>query len=236
MNQRLQIRSWLEPFSSETGVAVAFDIFRCSTTIHTLVARNAGPVFVAPSLKSVADHPRLKKMRVFSELSQPVTCLERFDNSPAVALDAPWEKETAALVATTTGTPSFFAARRFRRVYVGSLVNFSALVSHLAELAEPITLIPSAIPEHQHVEDEITAYAMATALEGFATLPEFVRQCGEQAQEKILLSPRPGALAAKISTGMNDARIALELDRYSHVLALDFEPGDNPLFARVVKV
>jgi hypothetical protein len=74
---------------------------------------------------------------------------------------------------------------------------------------------------------------VATALEGFANMPDFVRQCGEQTVERVQLSPRPGLLAGKIATGAEDARIALSLDRYDHVLALDFEEGS---IARVVRV
>ncbi len=232
MARDLSIRSWLEPFPSSEGVAVVFDIFRCSTTIHTLFQRKRGPLFVAPSLKQVLEEERVQGMRVFSELSQPVDCLERFDNSPLQALSSPWREGDAALVATTTGTPAMFAARHFRRVYVGSLVNFSALVAALNDLPnDPITLIPAAFPEALHVEDEITAQAMATALEGFSNLPDFVRQCAEQARDRILASDRPRVLAAKLSTGEQDVAMALELDRYRQVLSLEFE--DNPLFAEV---
>lgn len=229
----LAIRSWLEPFPASRGVAVAFDVFRCSTTIHSLFSRSEGPVSVASSLQAVRDTPEVRGMRVFSELSQPVECLERYDNSPALALSSAWERGLPALVATTTGTPSMFAARKFRRVYVGSLVNFSALVSHLASLEEDITLIPSAIPEWRHVEDEITANAMATALEGFANMPDFVRQCAEQAREKIRESGRIEQLSQKLATGAEDCAIATEIDRFDQVLSLEFAPGTDPLFARV---
>jgi phosphosulfolactate phosphohydrolase-like enzyme len=215
------------------GVAVAFDIFRCCTTIHALFARNAGEVMVARTLKEAAPDPRVKNWRVFSELSQEIECAERFDNSPARAAEFSWRDDRPALVATTSGTPSFFAAREFERVYIGSLVNYSALVRHLLVLGKPVTLFPSALSGSGHVEDEIAAYGVATALEGFANMPEFVRQCGEQAVDRVRNSPRPAELAAKISTGAEDAALALSLDRYDQVLCLDFEKGAP--FARVVR-
>lgn len=232
MQSRLSIRSPYEPLTETKGVAVAFDIFRCCTTIHTLFARNAGPVYVARTIDDAAADPRVKDWRVFSELSREIASAERFDNSPARANAFRWEDKTPALVATTSGTPSLFAARGFERVYVGSLVNYSALVRHLTHLNKPVTLLPAAMPEWKHVEDEIVAYGVATALEGFANMPDFVRQCGEQTRERVELSPRPAEVAAKIATGAEDARLALELDRYDQVLALDFEAGP---FARVVR-
>lgn len=233
MQARLSIRSWQEPLPENQGVAVAFDIFRCCSTIQTLFARNEGPVYVARTLKSASADPRVKDWRVFSELSQEIACHERFDNSPALAASFRWADQRPALVATTSGTPSLFAGRAFERVYVGSLLNYSALVRHLSRLNKPITLLPSALPGSEHVEDEIAAYGVATALEGFANMPDFVRQCGEQTVERVQFSPRPGLLAGKIATGAEDARIALSLDRYDHVLALDFEEGS---IARVVRV
>lgn len=222
MIRGLSIRSWLEPFPSAEGVAVVFDIFRCSTTIHCLKALGQGPLFVAPSLQEAAGDPRVREMRVFSELSQNIECRERFDNSPLHASTKPWAEKVPALVATTTGTPAMFAARNFEKVYVGSLVGFSSLVETLAAFEGPVTLIPAARPEWQHVEDEIACQAVATALEGFSNMPEFVRQCAESARERILASPRPEHLAGKLQNGRDDVRIALEIDRVQQVLSLQF--------------
>jgi phosphosulfolactate phosphohydrolase-like enzyme len=228
--QSISIRTWVEPFPSHEGLAVVFDVFRCSTTIHSLFSRGIGPVFVASSLKEVKEEARLRGMRVFSELSQPVESLARFDNSPHHALGTDWDPAHSALVATTTGTPAMFAARKFERVYVGSLVNFSALVAHLSSLNKPITLIPATFPDAKHVEDDITAQAMATALEGFANMPEFVHQCGMQAREQILACGRVEHLREKLPTGAEDTEIALSLDRFPQVLYLDFQ---GPFFAEV---
>lgn len=227
----VSIRSWTEGFTAAPGVAAVFDVFRCSTTIHTLFSRAEGPIYVAPSLAAVRDEPRVRELRVFSELSQPVTCRERFDNSPFQAASHAWAGGENALVATTTGTPAMFAARGFRRVYVGSLANFSALVAELSALNEPVTLIPAAHgPYASHVEDEITAQAVATALSGFANIPDFVRQCAEQAKERILASGRVEHLEAKLPTGVEDMRVCLDIDRFAQNAWLEFE---DALFARV---
>ncbi len=222
-NRSLSIRTWQKPLPSHEGVAVVFDIFRCSTTIHCLKSLDLGPLFVAPSLREADGDNRVQKMRVFSELSQDIECLERFDNSPHHASTKPWTKLMPALVATTTGTPAMFAAKNFAKVYVGSLVNFSALVKTLAAFEGPITLIPAAVPEWQHVEDEIACQAVATALEGFSNIPEFVTECAESARERILASPRPAHLSAKLPTGAEDVHIALGIDRWAQVLSLSFD-------------
>jgi len=227
----IEIRSWLEPFPSSKGYAVVFDVFRCSTTIHSLLHQRPD-LWVAPSLKSVQGNDRVKEMRVFSELSQPVECLERYDNSPHQAITQPWLENRKSLVATTTGTPAMFAARGFEKVLVGSLVNFSALVTYLSEQNKPITLIPAAFPEAKHVEDEITAQAMATALEGFANMPDFVSQCAAAAKEKIIASGRPEFLSQKLPTGREDVTIAMDIDRFSQLAFLEFE---SDIFARVIR-
>lgn len=232
MIRSLSIRSWLEPFPSHEGVAVVFDIFRCSTTIHCLKALDAGPLFVSPSLQEARKDSRVQGMRVFSELSQPLECRERFDNSPAHASTKPWESGVSALVSTTTGTPAMFAARHFEKVFVGSFNNFSVLVAALAAWPGPVTLIPAAVPDWQHVEDEVACQSVATALEGFSNMPDFVRQCAEAGRERILASARPKILAGKLSTGVDDVRIALEIDRSPNLLSLRF---DDSTLAEVVK-
>lgn len=212
---------------------MVFDIFRCSTTVHCLAEREGGPLFVAPSLEEAAADPRTREMRVFSELSKPVDCRERYDNSPLEATRRPWEAGLSSLVATTTGTPAMFAARRFERVYVGSLVSFPALVAELAAYPGPITLIPAAYPHWNHVEDEIAAQAVATALEGFANLPEFVRECAASARERILASHRPAVLEGKLPTAKEDIALALEIGRCPFALSLAF---DQSSLARVGRV
>jgi phosphosulfolactate phosphohydrolase-like enzyme len=137
-----------------------------------------------------------------------------------------------ALVATTTGTPAMFAAKKFEKVYVGSFVNFSALVAALSSYEGAITLIPAAVPDWEHVEDEIACQTVATALEGFSNMPEFVRECAESGKARILASPRPSILAGKLVTGVEDVEIALEIDRVSQVLSLRF---DDSVLAEVKK-
>lgn len=231
MNRTLSINSWTQPFPHTEGVAVVFDIFRCSTTIYCLNEKRNGPLFVSPSLKQIADQISVREMRIFSELSQPVDCLERFDNSPDQAQTSEWKSGLTSLVATTTGTPAMFAAKNFRKVYVGSLVGFSTLIQELATLNEPITLIPAALPNSGHVEDEIAAQAVATAIEGFSNIPDFVNQCAAQAKEKIMESGRPEFLSKKLSTGYADTQIAMTIDHISKVLSLRFK---DSLFAEVI--
>lgn len=231
MSRSLSIRHWQNLPANHSGVAVVFDIFRCSTTIHCLAAQKKGPLFIAPSLEIARNQPAVKTMRVFSELSQPIDCIERFDNSPRSAANEPWREQRPSLVATTTGTPGMFAAQNYRKVYIGSLVNFSSLIAELNQLNEDITLIPAAYPEWQHVEDEIVAQAVATALEGFADMPDFVNQCATSAKEKILASHRIPHLEKKLRTGPEDIQICLDIDRFRQILWADFSNASMaPLF------
>lgn len=232
---RLSVRSWQNGFENPRGIAVVFDVFRCTTTVHCLHSRNPKEIYVGKSLAELRerDQALVKNWRIFSELSQPIDCLERFDNSPEKALAHSLRPGDTALVATTTGTPAMFAARGFEKVYLGTLVNFSALVRALSRYDGPITLIPAAIPDWQHVEDELTAVAVATALEGYSDMPEFVHACAMQARDKIIASGRVELLTKKLPTGARDTEIALSVDKFPFVLACDFAAAESPLLAKV---
>jgi phosphosulfolactate phosphohydrolase-like enzyme len=224
----IQIRSWTETLEPR-GVAVVFDIFRCSTTIHCLAARAAEQLWVAPALKTVktVDPMAFKNMHVFSELRQEVDCAHRYDNSPELAEHVPLGQ--AQVVATTSGTPAMFAARGFKEVYVGSLVNFSALVRLLKQLGEHVTLIPARMPafDPPHVEDDIAAEAMHDALLGDET-------AGERAAKLIRATGRVEELTKKLATGHLDTEISLHVDRFpSQIVSLAF--SSSPVLAKVIK-
>jgi len=230
----LSICGWQEKFPHEEGVAVVFDIFRCSTTIQCLYNAKPKYLWISPSLKKIQENSvdKVKNFRIFSELSQAIECAERFDNSPALALKNSSPTIDNHLVATTTGTPAMFAAKVFEEVYVGSLVAFSALIEKLSQEKRPITLIPAAFPHSNHVEDGIVAQAVATALEGYSDHKSFVHGCAAQAKEKILVSGRAKFLSEKLATGKEDTEIALDIDRFTSIPQISFT--DDPLFARVL--
>lgn len=220
MSRKILIQSWQEPFHFHKGIAVAFDIFRCSTTIHTLYSLG-NEVFLSRSLEEVKKEKAALESRVFSELSQKIPCLERYDNSPHLAISL-GKSAVPSLVATTSGTPSMFQAANFEQVVIGSLTNFSTLVQYLNQWEGSITLIPSALQGSGHIEDETVAQAVAVALEGFTENQEFVRKCAEQAREKIIESGRPAFLTQKLPTGKEDTDIALTIDKFSQNLKIDF--------------
>ena len=213
---KLSIHPWQEPLPSEPGIAVVFDVFRCTTTLQALASRTK-QIYVRPHLAAFSTDGL-----VFSELPETPSCQERFDNSPSLALTHTLKPECPYYVATTTGTPAMFAARQ-HSVLLGSLTNFSALVAFLSEQSQPIYLLPAAPQAWQHVEDEITAMAVATALEGYFSLPEFVSACAKQAKERILQSGRVEYLSQKLPTGQEDTAIALSIDRFPSLLRCAFE-------------
>ncbi len=224
----IRIQSWMEPFRSD-GIAVVFDVFRCSTTVHCLAARNPGCLWVAPALKTVKsiDPNAFKAMHVFSELHQEVDCAHRFDNSPDLAEHVPLGNEQ--VVATTAGTPAMFAARNFEEVYVGSLVNFSALVKRLKDIDKPITLVPARLHSFDppHVEDDIAAEAMHDALLGD-------REAGHRAAKLIRATGRVEELTKKLATGHRDTEISLDVDRFpNQIVSVSF--SESPILAKVVK-
>lgn len=231
--QEIRICSWREDFPDTQGVAVIFDIFRCTTTMHCIASRKPNDLLVAPSLEALGDSAQ--HAAVFSELSKPIPCKSRFDNSPYSALNESYSLQHPIYVATTSGTPALFQSRIFERVYAGSLVAFSALLKHLGDYEGKITLIPAAHKNSGHVEDEFVAQAMANALSGYTDQREFVNACAQEAIEKIKSSGRIEHLSAKIPTGSEDTRISLELDRYPFYLSVDFRDRENKILATVLK-
>lgn len=228
MQDGIKITSWKTPFEPK-GTAVVFDIFRCSTTIHCLAHRNPKKLWVASSLKAIreAEPKKLENMHVYSELSQEVICKHRYDNSPELAAHMELAEEIA--VATTSGTPAMFAAKGFTKVYVGSFVNFSALVAALKEVSGPITLIPARLPSYDppHIEDDIAAEAVRDAILGD-------ENAGAEAIKRIRATGRVEELTEKLATGHLDTEIALDLDRFpKQVLSLKFT--ESPFLAEVVK-
>lgn len=231
--ERIEIRNWRDLEKNVEGDAVVFDVFRCSTTVQTLLANEQREnVLVSRSL----DH--LKTLcgdfSIFSELEAQLKCVKRFDNSPAEAIQ--YKDLNDCLVSTTSGTPAMFAAKKFQNVYIGSLANFSALVKLLTESNDKITLLPAADPTGNHVEDELVAEQIAIALDGYSQDQEFVRACAEQARAKIEASGRVEHLSQKLPTGADDMQICLDIDRYDFVPKLDFSPWCNtPGLARVFR-
>ena len=230
------IRNWRDPFPTKTGIAVVFDIFRCSTTLACLTSYRDDGVWITKNLAPIAT--LITQHRVYSELSEARSLPLRFDNSPAEALSKSSREDlkSPCLVATTSGTPAMFAARAFEEVWVGSFTNFSALVKILALEERTITLIPAAAPDSGHVEDAIAAEEIAIALDGFCLGEDFVVSCANKGIEKIRASGRVEELAKKLPRGEEDTAIALDRDRFNHGLKINFRPGSNvPGLAKVVK-
>ncbi len=230
--REISIRNWSEPLPNQ-GIAVVFDIFRCTSTVHCLFSKKPKSIFVGKSLAELreANISFTKEAQIFSELSQSIECMERLDNSPHLALES--KLLDRVLIATTTGTPSMFAAREYRKVFLGSLMNFSALIKVLSQFEEPITLLPAAPSSWGHVEDEAAAQAVAIALEGFSDNAEFVRECAESAKAKILASTRVTDLVRKLPHGREDTNASLDIDRFDFVLNLDFASAPHSLLAQV---
>lgn len=229
----ITIRDWRNLPATVSGDAIIFDVFRCSTTLQSLLSKDCENVMVTQSLDKIKT--LCSDFRIFSELPEVVACRKRFDNSPASA-ESQIDFSANNLVATTSGTPAIFAARNFDRVFIGSLANFSSIVRLLQNKTAPITLLPAAKPDSTDVEDGIVAEQIAIALDGYATDSAFVRACAEQAKAKIESSGRIQYLEDKLETGVRDMKICMDIDRFDFVPILNFEPWCNiPGLARVTK-
>ncbi len=231
--ERIAIQNWRSITDKPQGIAVIFDVFRCSTTVQTLLnQKDRDFVLVSKDLNHLKT--LCGEFSIFSELPAKLNCASRFDNSPAKA--AEFNESNSCLVSTTSGTPAMFAAKFFQKVLVGSLANFSALVKELAAESGKITLLPAADPSGNHVEDSIVAEQIAIAIDGFSDDENFVSACADQARVKIEASGRIEHLTEKLPTGADDMQICLDIDRYDFVPRLDFEPWCNlPGLARVYR-
>ena len=76
---------------------------------------------------------------------------------------------------------------------------------------------------------------MATALDGFSNVAEFVSQCANAAREKILASHRIPQLEKKLRMGAEDIQICLDIDRFSQILWADFSQGSLAPLAPVIR-
>ena len=231
----ISIRDWQKGFENPQGVAVVFDIFRCSTTIHCLLDKAPQRGWISPSVTSLNSLSETERAnyQIYSELKEEISSSGRFDNSPTQALQ--FNNASNWIVSTTTGTPAMFAARGFEKIYVGSLVSFSALIKKLAKGKGPITLIPAAYPEFKHVEDAIVAQAVATVLDGYFSNEEFVTGCLENAISQIHASGRPSDLQGRLNEKSNrdrDVSICLDVNRFSFVPEIKF--SSNSSLAKVV--
>lgn len=140
MSRRLDVALCPELLDAATAVAVVVDVIRASTSLVTLVDREAGPIYVAPTVDA-ARHAAAGWLQ--AEGREPATGSSRrplligeedglppegfaYGNSPAVLAAAPVAGR-AVIFATTNGAPALHAAAGAGTVLAGCLRNAGAV-------------------------------------------------------------------------------------------------------------
>jgi len=141
---------------------VVFDVLRATTTMTAALAAGVREIHVFP------DTPAVRKRA--SEVSGALLCGEErclrpegFDlgNSPA-AFTSEYADRTV-FMSTTNGTRAILAAQDAAQLFVGALVNASAVASVLAEAGLDVTLLCAGTNGRVAIEDVIGAGAVLAA-------------------------------------------------------------------------
>lgn len=107
---------------------------------------------------------------------------------------------------------------------------------NLRKIDGPITLIPAAIPKWAHVEDEIIANCVKSALEKNLSTREEILAHAQKYIEQIHASGRPVQLTKKLAgTGCDDdVPICLHTDRFSFLAEIDFSKTVQDIIAPIL--
>ncbi|HEV7300006.1 MAG TPA: 2-phosphosulfolactate phosphatase [Tepidisphaeraceae bacterium] len=191
---------------------VVFDVLRATTTMTAALAAGVREIFVQPDIASV-----LTAAEQFGP--DAITCGERdclppagftLGNSPAGFTPAMVGR--TAFMATTNGTKAIVAARGAKHLFVGALVNATAVAQAVAAVGNDVTLLCSGSDGLVSLEDLIGAGAVLKALS--ALKPVVLASDVALAAGDLFHHARPDLPAALVRTrgGTNIIRNGLQDD------------------------
>jgi 2-phosphosulfolactate phosphatase len=145
---------------------VVFDVLRATTTMTAALAAGVQEIHVFPDTASVRKSTGEVGLFRGALMCGEEQCLrpEGFDlgNSPG-AFTREYAERTV-FMSTTNGTRAILAARDAALLFVGALVNASAVATALAEATLDVTLLCAGTNGRVAVEDVIGAGAVLAAL------------------------------------------------------------------------
>ena len=169
----VQLPRDLAPAHVTGRAVVVFDVLRATTTMTAALAMGVEEIFFFPS---TAD--ALTAARAFGPAA--VTCGEQnclppvgftLGNSPAGF--TPEFRGRTVFMSTTNGTKAIIAAASARELYVGSLLNASAVARVLSVAGLDVTLLCAGTDGAPAMEDLIGAGAVIDALVSADVATEF---------------------------------------------------------------
>lgn len=228
MPSEVRIASSPEEAAAWTGAALVIDVIRFSTTACALAASWRREIRAVAEPK---DLPRTirpgEHVDLYSEMDlgpdYPAIGwaarggIERFDNSPAEALDASRARRPAVLV-TSSGTRALAACESASAVRVGAFCNLSLATAAL-EREERVLLVPASLFAPHCVEDLLCAEAFRGALTRSGAPPE-------RLLARVLATDRPAQLRAfRPAAAEEDLRLCLRIDSIQALPRFRVEQG-----------
>lgn len=155
----------LRPADIENRAVAVFDVLRATTSMTAALAAGVSEIQIFPDVTSAAAAAGTSTIKRL--LCGETNCLAPpgFDlgNSPATFRRELHEGHTAFLV-TTNGTRAIIAARRAAALFVGGLVNATAVARRLADTGLDITLLCAGTQGNVAMEDLLGAGAVLDTL------------------------------------------------------------------------
>ena len=224
----LFLPSHATPESFAGRSVVVFDVLRATTTMTAALAADVREIHVFQDTAAVRRRASELGPSSAALMCGEEQCLrpEGFDlgNSPA-AFTREYADRTV-FMSTTNGTRAILAAREAAQLFVGALVNASAVASVLAEVGLDVTLLCAGTNGRVAIEDVIGAGAVLAALNRkISTVP-----ASDAARVAVHLfesskNDLPRALAEGdggrniIAAGLGeDIGFAASVDRFKHVV------------------
>jgi 2-phosphosulfolactate phosphatase len=162
----VMLPDWLRPGHCTDRSVVVFDVLRATTTMSAALSAGVSEIQIFPDIQSVAAAKCSAGLGLALTCGE-VKCLrpEGFDlgNSPGV-FNTNDHTGRVLLMSTTNGTRAIIAARSARKLYVGALVNATAVARELAKDGHDVTLLCAGTQGQLSIEDVLGAGAVLDAL------------------------------------------------------------------------
>jgi 2-phosphosulfolactate phosphatase len=216
----------LEADHLDGRAVVVFDVLRATTSLIAALAAGVQEIRVFPDLeyaRRAAQHHAGPRILCGEERCLPPPGFD-LGNSPG-AFNREAHRGTVAFMSTTNGTRAIIAARGAAAVFVGALVNASAVARALLETGLDVTLLCAGTNGHVAMEDLLGAGAVLDAMAQAG--PSRVRPSGDEAHiaRRLFRSARSDLRAALAESqgGRNviDAGLPQDIDFTARLDALD---------------
>lgn len=149
-------------YQHEYSTVVVIDVLRATSAICTAFHHGVDKIIPVSTIEEAREY---QKKGVLAGAERNGQIVEGFDfgNSPYSYMDPALEGETIVLT-TTNGTRAINLAAKSHEVYIGSLLNYGALIDYLKREPRDVLLLASGWQGKFNLEDSICAGAISEGL------------------------------------------------------------------------